>query len=101
MDAVTPLQVLDAYNIIANGGVFVTPSLVRAELGPDGGITKVPAPAERRALTPTVAQELVRMLIRVVAGGTGTQAAVSGYTIAGKTGTAQIPYPGRAATLPP
>jgi cell division protein FtsI (penicillin-binding protein 3) len=100
VDAVTPLQVLDAYNVIANDGVFVTPSLVRATLGADGDVTKVPAPAEHRALAPAVAQELVKMLVRVVAGGTGTQAAVSGYTIAGKTGTAQIPVPGQAAYIP-
>jgi cell division protein FtsI/penicillin-binding protein 2 len=100
VDAVTPLQVLDAYNTIANDGVFVTPSLVRGHIGTDGEVTKVPAPSQRRALAPVVARELVRMLIRVVAGGTGTQAAVSGYTIAGKTGTAQIPYAGRAAYIP-
>jgi cell division protein FtsI (penicillin-binding protein 3) len=100
VDAVTPLQVLDAYNIIANDGVFVTPSLVRAYLDADGDVAKVPASAEHRAFAPSVAQELVRMLVRVVAGGTGTQAAVSGYTIAGKTGTAQIPVPGRAAYIP-
>jgi cell division protein FtsI (penicillin-binding protein 3) len=100
VDAVTPLQVLDAYNVIANGGVFVTPSLVRAYLDADGDVTKAPIAAQHRALAPSVAQELVQMLIRVVAGGTGTQAAVSGYTIAGKTGTAQIPVPDRAAYIP-
>jgi len=100
VDAVTPLQVLDAYNTIANDGVFVTPSIVRGHIGPDGTVAKVSAPAARRALSPLVAQELVKMLVRVVAGGTGTQAAVSGYTIAGKTGTAQIPYAGRPAYIP-
>jgi cell division protein FtsI (penicillin-binding protein 3) len=100
VDAVTPLQVLDAYNVIANDGVFATPSLVRAYIDADGTVTKVPTPAQHRALEPRVAQELVRMLVRVVAGGTGTQAAVSGYTIAGKTGTAQIPVPGHAAYIP-
>jgi cell division protein FtsI (penicillin-binding protein 3) len=99
-DAVTPLQVLDAYNVIANGGTFVAPSLVRATIGADGTVARAPAPAVRRALPASVAGELVRMLVQVVAGGTGTQAAVSGYTIAGKTGTAQIPYPGRAAYIP-
>jgi len=100
VDAVTPLQVLDAYNIIANDGVFVQPSLVRAFIGADGTVHRAPAPREHRALTPRVAEELTRMLVQVVAGGTGTQAAVSGYTIAGKTGTAQIPYPGEAAYIP-
>ena len=100
VDAVTPLQVLDAYNVIANRGVFVTPSLVRAYLGADGAIRSAAPSAQHEALTPAVARELVHMLIRVVAGGTGTQAAVSGYTIAGKTGTAEIPYAGRAAYVP-
>jgi cell division protein FtsI (penicillin-binding protein 3) len=99
-DAVTPLQVLDAYNAIANGGTFVTPSLVRAKIGIDGSVTRTPSPLSRTALTPTVAAELNQMLVQVVRGGTGTQAAVPGYTIAGKTGTAQIPYPGRAAYIP-
>ena len=99
-DSVTPLQVLDAYNVIANGGVFVTPSLVRGDVDVDGTVTKVPAPASHRALSASVAAELVKMLVQVVAGGTGTLAAVPGYTIAGKTGTAQMPYPHRAAYIP-
>ncbi|HEY8081624.1 MAG TPA: penicillin-binding protein 2, partial [Acidimicrobiales bacterium] len=99
-DAVTPIQVLDAYNTIANGGTFVSPSLVRAKIGIDGSVVRSTPSVARTALTPTVASELSQMLIQVVRGGTGTQAAVSGYTIAGKTGTAQIPYPGRAAYIP-
>ncbi|HUD69401.1 MAG TPA: penicillin-binding protein 2 [Acidimicrobiales bacterium] len=100
VDAVTPLQVLDAYNTIANGGVFVTPSLVRATIGADGTMTKAPASAARRVLPTSIAGELTQMLIRVVEGGTGIKAAIPGYTIAGKTGTASIPYPGRAKYIP-
>jgi cell division protein FtsI (penicillin-binding protein 3) len=100
VDAVTPLQVLDAYNTIANGGLFVTPSLVRAKIGADGTMTKLPAGGSRRALPIAIAQELTQMLMRVISGGTGIKAAIPGYTIAGKTGTAQIPYPGRAAYVP-
>jgi cell division protein FtsI (penicillin-binding protein 3) len=100
VDAVTPLQVLDAYNTIANGGVFVAPSLVRATISADGSMTKAPASATRRALPASIAQELTQMLIRVVEGGTGIEAAIPGYVVAGKTGTAQIPYPGRAAYIP-
>ena len=99
-DAVTPLQVLDAYNTIANQGVFVSPSLVRARISPSGTVERVATPMARRALPSDVASTLTNMLVQVVSGGTGTSAGVAGYTIAGKTGTAQIPYPGRAAYIP-
>ncbi len=54
-DAVTPLQVLDAYNTIANGGVFVTPSLVRAKVDADGILDPARRPGQRRALPVAVA----------------------------------------------
>jgi len=92
--------VLDAYNTIANDGVFVAPSLVRATIGADGTMTKAPASATRRALPASIAQELTQMLVRVVEGGTGVKAEIPGYAVAGKTGTAQIPYPGRASYIP-
>jgi len=99
-DAVTPLQVLDAYNTIADGGTFITPSLVRARVTAAGTVVPVAKPMSRRALPSDVASTLTNMLVQVVSGGTGTSAGVAGYTIAGKTGTAQIPYPGRAAYIP-
>lgn len=99
VDAVTPLQVIDAYNIVANGGVYVPPTLVRATVGVGGTVHAVAPEPQHRALPVWVANDLRRMLIQVVAGGTGTEAAVPGYTIAGKTGTAQIPYAGRAAYI--
>lgn len=99
-DAVTPLQVLDAYNAIANGGVFVSPSLVRCTISADGQLRPAaPSPAHR-VLPTAVATELTQMLERVVSGGTGILAAVPGYTVAGKTGTSQIPAPGANSYLP-
>jgi cell division protein FtsI (penicillin-binding protein 3) len=90
-DAVTAQQVLDAYNAVANGGVFVSPRLIRATVAPDGGATAVAPSESHRIIDPTVNAELVNMLEAVVTEGTGTEAAIDGYTVAGKTGTAQIP----------
>jgi cell division protein FtsI (penicillin-binding protein 3) len=92
---VNALQVLDAYNAVANGGVFVAPKLVQATVSPSGAVTKTAASATHVAFSPAIDTELSNMLQQVVAVGTGTGANVPGYTVAGKTGTAQIPTAGK------
>jgi cell division protein FtsI (penicillin-binding protein 3) len=100
VDAVSAQQVLDAYNSVANGGEFVAPRLVQARIGSDGSVRSTPPSAGHRVMTPTVAGQLTGMLEQVVAQGTGTSAVVPGYTVAGKTGTAQIPDQGQAGYVP-
>ncbi len=92
-DAVTAQQILDAYNAVANGGVFVAPRLVRAAVTPSGAVVAAKPSQSHRVIDPTTNGELVSMLEGVVSSGTGTEAAIDGYTVAGKTGTAQIPNP--------
>ena len=91
VDAVSPLQMLDAYNALANGGVFVAPKLVRATVSSDGALRPTPPSPSHRVIPAWVARELVPMFEQVVDAGTGVAAAVPGYLIAGKTGTAQVP----------
>jgi cell division protein FtsI (penicillin-binding protein 3) len=92
-DAVTAQQILDAYNSVANGGVFVTPRLLRGTVSPTGTVTAAPPSSTRRVIPAATNAQLVSMLEGVVTSGTGTEAAIDGYTVAGKTGTAQIPDP--------
>jgi cell division protein FtsI/penicillin-binding protein 2 len=84
--AVTPVQMAAAYSSIANHGVWVQPHLVERVQG-----GKRFRPQARRVVRRTVAAQLNAMLQNVVLGGTGTLAAVNGYKVAGKTGTAQKP----------
>jgi len=84
--AVTPVQMAAAYATIANRGVWVQPHLVSHVQG-----AKRVHPKTRRVLSRTIAAELNAMLQNVVREGTGTLAAVPGYKVAGKTGTAQKP----------
>jgi cell division protein FtsI (penicillin-binding protein 3) len=99
VDAIPPIQVLDAYNAIANGGVFVEPKLVRGYVYANGSVKAAPPSVKREALSPAVAATMNKMLQQVVLEGTGTNAIIPGYSVAGKTGTASMPYPGRDSLL--
>ena len=87
--AVTALQMLSVYNTLANDGVRVPMRLVRGEIDPKGKQTELPVKGSVRVVSTTTADLVTGMMERVVAEGTGQKAAVVGYRIAGKTGTAQ------------
>ena len=84
--AVTPVQMAAAYAAIANRGIWSRPHLVDHVAG--GGR---PSLKKRRLVSPRTADQLMMMLKDVVAEGTGQYAAMPGYQVAGKTGTAQKP----------
>jgi cell division protein FtsI (penicillin-binding protein 3) len=99
VDAVPPIQVLDAYNAIANGGVFVEPQIVRGYVYSNGTVKAAPKSTTRLALSPSTDATMIKMLEQVVLTGTGTNAIIPGYSVAGKTGTASIPTPGRDSLM--
>ncbi|MGI8793690.1 MAG: peptidoglycan D,D-transpeptidase FtsI family protein [Acidimicrobiales bacterium] len=92
--AVTAVQMLAAYNTVANGGLYVAPKLIKAVVGSDGKPKLTEPSPTRRVVSPTTARQLNEMLSEVVRAGTGTNAAIDGYTVAGKTGTARKPLEG-------
>jgi cell division protein FtsI/penicillin-binding protein 2 len=93
--AVTPLQMAAAYGAIANGGTLHKPYLIERVGG-----QRRHRPAGSRVVSETVSAQVMTMLRDVVSaeGGTGAAAAVPGYTVAGKTGTAAKPEPGGYST---
>ena len=92
--AVTPLQMAAAMNAVANGGELIAPRVVRALLGEDGRL-EVPRRVIRRAIRPETATTMTRILEDVVDHGTATAAQLTGYTVAGKTGTTEKLVDGR------
>ncbi len=88
-EAVTPLQMATAYSAIANGGIL-RPARIIAAIGGH----RAPRPRGHRVISPRVAASVRTMLEGVLApGGTAQEAAIPGYALAGKTGTANKPDP--------
>ncbi len=90
--AITPLQLACAYAAIANGGTLYQPYVVAARRDADGEHRTAPV-AVRRVVTPETAATLRTMLVSTVDRGIASGASLAGYSVAGKTGTAQIPSP--------
>lgn len=89
--AASLLQVAQVYATIARDGVYRDPVLVRGSVGSDGALEPAAAGGSRRVVSARTARLLSKMLVGVVKDGTGEEAAVDGYRVAGKTGTAQKP----------
>lgn len=88
--AVTPVQMITAFSVIANGGKIVQPHIVQKIYSPEGSVHwEFKQGVEDVVLKPEVNTELVSLLERVVAEGGGAKAKVEGYRFAGKTGTAE------------
>lgn len=87
--SVTPLQIVRAYSVIANGGELVRPRLIRAIITADG-VRVVPVVIERRVLREETARTMWRMMQAVVDGVDGHPAQVIGWPIAGKSGTSDV-----------
>jgi cell division protein FtsI/penicillin-binding protein 2 len=97
---VTPLQIVAAVSVVANEGKALRPWIASSLRDPEtGNIISNKPPEPRQVISARTARTLSRMLEEVVATGTGKAAAVPGYRVAGKTGTAQKSNPGGGGYL--
>jgi cell division protein FtsI (penicillin-binding protein 3) len=90
--SVNATQLAAAYNVVADGGRYRSPILVRALRAPDGTEHHVDPGPGLPVISERTAAELTELLVGVVDHGTGQSAAIPGYTVAGKTGTAWKAY---------
>lgn len=86
---VTPLQMLTALAAIGAGGERHAPRIIQKIIGPDGSEIEAPREDPIRVVSARTAATVTSMMALVVEDGTGKSAAIEGYTVAGKTGTAQ------------
>lgn len=87
---VTPLQMITAISCIANDGVLMKPRIVKEITNTDtNSVTEVSTSAVRQVISKQTAEEVKSMMESVVTDGSGRHAAVSGYSIGGKTGTSE------------
>ena len=88
--AVTGIQLARAMATLANGGHLIAPQIVHS-----AGRESAPFAAAGPYVSPATCATMLELMVQVVESGTGTRAAVDGFTVAGKTGTGQKATPGR------
>jgi len=88
--SVTSIQMLNAFNVIANGGKLMQPYIVEKKADTNGIINEIQPKAIRQVISSRTSTLLRGMLASVVENGHGKNAGVQGYFVGGKTGTAQV-----------
>lgn len=90
--SVNAIQMADVFSTIANGGLRVTPRIIDSKIDADGTVERFPDGPTEQVVSPDTAQKLIPMMEQVVLehGTASNVAAVPGYRVAGKTGTAQL-----------
>ena len=87
---ITPIQLVTAVSTIANGGVKVSPRVVKQIINSSTGeVTEIPVKLGERVISEEHSKEILSMMESVVAEGTGKNAQVKGYRVGGKTGTSE------------
>ncbi|MDE0158559.1 MAG: penicillin-binding transpeptidase domain-containing protein [Candidatus Dadabacteria bacterium] len=92
--SVTAIQLATALSSIGNGGYLMKPYIVKKIVSPEGKVLMERSPESvKRVISYDTASKVTRILEQVVENGTGKNASIPGYRVAGKTGTAQMPNP--------
>jgi len=89
--ALTPIELLRALSAIANGGKLVRPHLVAKIISRNGETHETKNDSPAQIISSETSVKLINMLVKAVENGSGRRAQIKGYTVAGKTGTAQVP----------
>jgi cell division protein FtsI (penicillin-binding protein 3) len=90
--AVTPIQMIRAVAVVANGGTLVKPHIVKS-MEDNGLVHPIQPVSQGRVISRQTAHTLTNMLVHSAVGGEAAAALIKGYNIAAKTGTANIPSP--------
>ncbi len=89
---ITPVQLVKAFSAIASGGKIANPHLVKSMIDKNGKVEEISPEAPKSIISSNTSSQVVSMMISVVENGFGKRAKIPGYYIAGKTGTAQVPW---------
>jgi cell division protein FtsI/penicillin-binding protein 2 len=96
--SLTAVQLAAGYAAFANGGTLVTPHVIEGWTDPDGTYRTAEQPPAERIMRPETADTMVELLTNAIDDGIAKGAVIPGYTVAGKTGTAQIAGPVQVET---